>query len=65
MIKTMKYWFSYVEAPQEIQARIRSMGEDFGYTTNRKDEHGRPIVSVMFMMHCDAASVRWGWLKIF
>ena len=57
MIKQYRYWFEYVRAPPEIQKKIGTMNEAFGYTTKRQDELGNPLVSEMFLMHCKAVSV--------
>ena len=57
MIKTLKYWFTFKEAPPEIKKKIKGMAAAFGYKSNRKDGLGQAVVSEMFLLHCKAASV--------
>ena len=57
MIKQFRYWITFVEAPAEIQARIKKMAATFGYKTPRINEAGRPVVSLMFLMHVKAVTV--------
>ena len=57
MASLCKYWFRFSIAPPKIQERIREMQELYEYQP-RTDSNGEPIVSEMFLMHCEAATVR-------
>ena len=56
MMSTCKYWFEFKTAPPEVIAKVQQLKEE-GYTPKRNSS-GQPVVSAMFLMHCEAATVR-------
>ena len=55
-MKSCKYWFRYLTAPDEVAETARNLKVDAGLSP-RVNSLGETIVSEMFMMHCKAATV--------
>ena len=55
MMGTCKYWFRYYVAPAEVLRVAEKLREDGDEP--RKNSLGETVVSEMFLMHCEAATV--------
>ena len=57
MASLSKYWFRFLAAPHNILEKVRLLKEQHGYSP-RTNSNGEPIMSELFLMHWDAATVR-------
>ena len=55
MMSLCKYWFQFHVAPPEVIQKVQQLKEQ-GYNP-RKNNDGETVVSAMFLMHCEAATV--------
>ena len=62
MITLYKYWFRFEVASPEVLEKARHLEATYGYISKRKNCYGETMVSEMFVMHCQAATVKIYWL---